>query len=312
MSACKDCPKSFASRQSLCNHRKRVHPTMKLQNVSKKLKSKAQDKEEAQKVMDKIFNREPSKDVQDISLSPPEIVNVDKIVSTDDESDASDNGSEVMEDIKWPEDIKKQDSMLIDAFTKLYSHFDEDDVEMRDNILLILNALKTRGCITDREYTDIKSLLTQRMHLNLYESINSTIEKKTQDDKDEVLRLLRSMNKDKEAEKLISLVKDYFDKDYFEGEIELESVLLRLPKLKDKVNAIKVEIILNQIEKTRDRVTKIFTRLTNGSDKGENLNDLRASNHITDEQYQKLFIGPNTLPSISKIILGKGLYLSRK
>ena len=26
MSTCKDCEKSFASRQSLCNHRKRMHP----------------------------------------------------------------------------------------------------------------------------------------------------------------------------------------------------------------------------------------------------------------------------------------------
>ena len=48
-----------------------------------------------------IFDREPSKDAEDNSLSPSEIVNVDEIVSTDDESDsnseASDNGSENVE-----------------------------------------------------------------------------------------------------------------------------------------------------------------------------------------------------------------------
>ena len=68
----------------------------------------------------------------------------------------------------------------------------------KKNILLILDALKTRKCITDREYTKIKSPLTERMHLNLYKIIDSTIENKTRDDKNEVLGLLSSI-KDKEA-----------------------------------------------------------------------------------------------------------------
>ncbi len=93
--------------------------------------------------------------------------------------------------------------------------------------------------------------------------------------------------------------------------MDIESVLLLLPNLKDKINAVKVQIILKQIQKTRDRVNKIFTKITNGSDKDEMLNDLRASNHITQEQYEKLLIGPNTLPSISRIIQGRGMYLSK-
>ena len=48
-------------------------------------------------------------------------------------------------------------------------------------------------------------------------------------------------------------------KDYVEEKLELESVLLLLPKLKDKVNAQKVKAILNQIEKTKNTVDKIFT-----------------------------------------------------
>ena len=48
-------------------------------------------------------------------------------------------------------------------------------------------------------------------------------------------------------------------KDYVEEKLELESVLLLLPKLKDKVNAQKVKVILNQIEKTKNTVDKIFT-----------------------------------------------------
>ena len=143
--------------------------------------------------------------------------------------------------------------------------------------------------------------------MNLNESINSTVDNITRDDKNQILELLRAMEKDKEARKMLALVKEYF-----EGEMELESVLLLLPKLKNKLNAQKVKIILNQIEKTKDRVNKIFTQIMNGSKKSEILNNLRAANHITDEQYEKLSIGPHTLPSISKIIQGRGLWLTWK
>ena len=128
-----------------------------------------------------------------------------------------------------------------------------------------------------------------------------------QDDKDEILGLLRSMKKDPVAKKLLDMVKDYF-----EEKLDLESVLGPISKLKDKVNAQKLKIILNQIEKTKNRVNEIFTRIVNGKNKQEVLNDLKRSNRITDEQYEKLTIGPHTLPSISQIIQGKGLYLRRK
>ena len=178
---------------------------------------------------------------------------------------------------------------------------------MCNDILQLLDVMKARGCVTEREYTRIKTLLAQQIQLNLYESINSTVENMTRDDKNEILGLLRSMTKDKGAKKLMALVKDYF-----EEEMELESVLLLLPKLKDKVNAQKLKIILNNIERTRNRVDEIFRRITNGGDKDEILKDLRAANRITDEQYEKLSIGPHTLPSISRIVQGRGMYLSRK
>ena len=68
--------------------------------------------------------------------------------------------------------------------------------------------------------------------------------------------------------------------------------------------AQKLNIILNQIEKTKNRVNEIFKRIVNGRDKQEVLNDLKRSNYVTDEQYEKLVIGPHTLPSISRIIQG--------
>ena len=155
-------------------------------------KLKAQEKgemTEGRMVTDMISGREDTS---------PE--NVD--VSTDDESNTSDNevlGLDENIEEEWPKDIKKQNSMLIDAFTKLYRHDFEGDVEMRKTIIDILDAMKTRGCITDREYTDIKSPLEERMHSKLYETINSTIEDKTRDDKTEVLGLLSSIKEYKES-----------------------------------------------------------------------------------------------------------------
>ena len=111
----------------------------------------------------------------------------------------------------------------------------------------------------------------------------------------------------KEARTLMALVKDYFEK-----EVELESVLHPTRNLKDKLNALKIQIILKQIQRTRDRVREIFTRMTSGLDKFDILNRLKAENLITDEQYEKLIIGPHTLPSISRIIQGKGMYLKRR
>ena len=260
---------------------------------------------EVKKILDVILN--PSKNVQTVQdISPPKVAKTEEILSTDEESDSGTKDSDSV-NIKMPKGKKDQDSKLIDSFQKLYSHFDEDDVELCNDILNLLEELKTRGCITEPEYTHIKSILARQIHLNMQETINSTVENMTRDDKNEILGLLRSMKKDEGAEKLLALVKDYF-----EEEMDLESVLLLIPRLKDKLNALKVKIILEQIEKTRNRVNKIFTQITNGSDKIDILKALRASDLITDEQYEKLTIGPHTLPSISRIIQGKGLYLSRK
>ena len=73
-------------------------------------------------------------------------------------------------------------SAFIDYFQKLYAHFDEDDIESCNDILNMLGELKRRGCVTELEYTHIKSRLAQQIHLNKYETINSTVENMTRDD----------------------------------------------------------------------------------------------------------------------------------
>ena len=64
---------------------KRKHPDNTVQNVLSKRsqKSQARDSNKVKKILDVIMS--PSKNVQDISLSPPKIVKTDEIESTDDE-----------------------------------------------------------------------------------------------------------------------------------------------------------------------------------------------------------------------------------
>ena len=314
MSNCKDCEKVFASPQSLSNHRKRYHSGNGAQTVSSgippKLRSRTQGEKDAEKILDMISKPKTSRSGQNSEWMPNgkiSKVSTDENLSTDDESDSGAMDAENSDD-DWPIVLAdKKDSELIDLFHKLYSHFDEDDIELCEDILNLLAELRERKCVTEKEYGSIKSRLEKMKQLNLYESIDSTVENMTRDDKNEILGLLRSMKNDELVVKVTGLVKDYFKK-----ETDLESVGIALERLKNKVDALKIKIILNQIENTRNRVNEIFTMLANTSNKGDQLRRLRAGDHITDEQYAKLIIGPNTLPSISRIIQGRGMYLSRK
>ena len=161
---------------------------------------------------------------------------------------------------------------------------------MYNDLLALLDMLKQKGCITENEYISAKSRLNEKVHLNLYGSINSTTENMTRDDKTLILGLLRAMKNNEAVKKVLDSVKQYF-----EGEKELETILNALPRLKDKLNAQRVKIILNQVGRTKDRVEKVFTRLINAAEKGVALSFLKADNLITDEQFEKLSIAPNTL-----------------
>ena len=311
MPRCNVCNQLFASRQSLCNHRKRVHSTTSVPPGLRKLAAEDGAKKTINTLFESIGKDRSPPERKKMKFSKVAATMLDGKSSTvgkgfdEEDSDSEDSNRTDSGSEELPKDKEKQESLLTDVLNKLYSNFDEDDIEMRNDILKLLEALKIKGCVTEREYADIKSRLNRQMNLNLYESIDSTIENMTREDEREILGLLRSMN-DKEVRRLMALVKDYFEK-----EVDLESVLHPVRKLKDKVDALKIEIILKQIQKTRDRVNKIFTQLTNGSDKIDILNTLKAADLITDEQFQKLVISPHTLPSISRIIQGKGLYLSR-
>ena len=167
MPMCDVCSKVFASQQSLCNHRKQVQkfvsPGIRKLAVEDKARinalfespkngkdrspSPARKKTKVSKVaatIDTMLNRKSSRDVTSSTVGKKAKIDSTEFDSDSGDSNHSDSGSEEL-----PKDKKKQDSQLTDVFNKLYSNFDENDVEMRNDILTLLDALKARGCVTE-------------------------------------------------------------------------------------------------------------------------------------------------------------------
>ena len=68
--------------------------------------------------------------------------------------------------------------------------------------------LKTRGCINEAKYKQIVSFLEQKVDLK--ETIDTTVENITHEDKLAVLELIRKMKKSSVTKRLIGLVKSYY------------------------------------------------------------------------------------------------------
>ena len=71
-------------------------------------------------------DRKEVKKILDIMMIPP----IDNEQDADDELDSDSSDSESVEDVPLMKDINN--STLIDIFQKLYSHFDEDDIEISE------------------------------------------------------------------------------------------------------------------------------------------------------------------------------------
>ena len=316
MPTCLACDKEFASRQSLYNHRKRLHPgSVGKKDLAKsvidgleKPKRKFQDEK-------KNFIAKPTQDSDSSSEEKPcgskrKFQNEKKnsiaklVVDFDSGSEAdSESEPEPSRDLaKYPETKEGQDRLLTDGFLALYEKFDEDDLEAYLTLREFLEALKARGCMDEFEYKRIKSRLEGKMKENLQETIDAVVENMTHEDKRAVLKLVGKMKKSSVTKRLIGLVKDYYAE-----EAELNDVLHLGDKLKDKVNASRLRIILKQIDKTKQRVKKIFSRIMSGINLKDTLDSLRLMNDISLDEYEKLVISPQKLSNFSRIIEGRGI-----
>ena len=185
---------------------------------------------------------------------------------------------------------------------ELYDKFDEDDLEAYYALCEFLEVLKARGCMDEFEYKRIKSRLEENMKVNLQQTIDAAVENMTHEDKRAVLKLVGKLKKSSVTKRLIGLVKDYYAE-----EAELNDVLQLGDRLKDKVNATRLRIILKQIDKTKKRVSKFFSRIMSGINLKDTLDDLRSMKDISSDEYEKLIISPKKLSNFSRVLQGRGI-----
>ena len=195
---------------------------------------------------------------------------------------------------------------LMKLFRELYLKF-HDDVESYNNLVLMLDEMKLKKCITKDEGDALNKDLQEKMGMGLKQTFHSTKVSMTENDKKQLYHLLRSMRKDEVARKVEGLVNKYFN-----GEDVYEEIVNTLPTLDDKLNALRVKIILNQIKDTSNRVFQVLSRLTNTTNRIETLNTLKQQGLLTEREYEKLSIAPHTLEAISKVLEGRGIYLSKR
>ena len=347
MPTCLECGKDFASRKTLYNHRKRVHPdSMEKKDLAKSIVDKIDEKPKrkfqkknfiSKPMQDSVpcgskrkFQEKNSKPMQDSDSSSEEIPSKRKFQEkntiakpTQDSGSSSkwvpdynlaitfDSGSEADSEsepepprdlVKYPETKDGQDKLLTDGFIALYDKFDEDDLEAYYTLREFLDLLKARGCMDEFEYERIKTRLEENMKVNLQQTIDAAVENMTHEDKRAVLKLVGKLKKSSVTKRLIGLVKDYYAE-----EAELNDVLQLGDRLKDKVNAARLRIILKQIDKTKKRVSKFFSRIMSGINLKDTLDDLRLMKDISSDEYEKLTISPKKLSNFSKIIQGRGV-----
>ena len=347
MPTCLECGKDFASRQTLYTHHKRLHSdSMEKKDLAKSIVDKIDEKPKrkfqkknfiSKPMQDSVpcgskrkFQEKKAKPMQDSDSSSEEIPSKRKFQEkntiakpTQDSGSSSkwvpdynlaitfDSGSEADSEsepepprdlVKYPETKDGQDKLLTDGFIALYDKFDEDDLEAYYALREFLDVLKARGCMDEFEYKRIKSRLEENMKVNLQQTIDAAVENMTHEDKRAVLKLVGKLKKSSVTKRLIGLVKDYYAE-----EAELNDVLQLGDRLKDKVNASRLRIILKQIDKTKKRVSKFFSRIMSGINLKDTLDDLRLMKDISSDEYEKLTISPKKLSNFSKIIQGRGI-----
>ena len=87
--------------------------------------------------------------------------------SEEEEEEEESKSKEVSE--SEPEEVSEEmtDKKLLKVFNDLYSKFDEDDIEIHNDLLVLLNEMKQRKCITKDEYKSLKASLQKKIQLNM-------------------------------------------------------------------------------------------------------------------------------------------------
>ena len=96
---------------------------------------------------------------------------------------------------------------------------------------------------------------------------------------------------------------------WLEGEESLEKIL---PLLKDSLDMMKIKILMKQIDERRKKVDKVLRALRNITNHGELkdvLDELKSQDVITDREYKRLIVADHDLQSYVKAFQGSGIWI---
>ena len=84
--------------------------------------------------------------------------------------------------------------------------------------------------------------------------------------------------------------------------------------LNNDVISAKIGVLINEIEHAKERVTEIIQQLHDIPDDEviKRLESLRIHDLINEEQFKRMAVADNDITSLSKALVGKGLWLGRK
>ena len=76
----------------------------------------------------------------------------------------------------------------------------------------------------------------------------------------------------------------------------------------------KIGVLINEIEHAKERVKEIIQQLHDIPDDEviKRLESLRIHDLINEEQFKRMAVADNDITSLSKALVGKGLWLGRK
>ena len=220
---------------------------------------------------------------------------------------------------KKPEKEKKtflpgDDEGLKEKLRLLYAEFlAGNKASTRPQIESILRELRHRGIITKENYQLVSDCLSECSgssessesseseqdgadELDFDNLVKATIQNLTRNDRQNVYNMLGNSPG----------VQESIDK-YLKGENEIEE----FTNFVDKLDKIRLTILLNNMSKTTKRVRKILNSLRSIDDKERTkvLDQLRSDKVISEPEFHRLLTSNNNDMSFAKAIQGSGIWV---
>ena len=213
---------------------------------------------------------------------------------------------------------------LLENLMLLIYEIDGND-SLKQKMLAILKQLSQATCSindfdeekSDEDTTEIKDEIQNSDEdesmddetddeINIYDLTRETAKNLTKNLRENLHKLLFDIDFGYFDGKIRKMIRDFL-----EGEENAESVT---EILRNDLDSMKIKMIINEINRVREKVKEVLQRLTNihDSDVIKTLESLKLGEQITDEQFKRMAMVDNDLASFAKAMAGSGLWLGRK